>query len=273
MPRSAASIRTRCRCAGRPHRSDQPGGVLAEAIPTIVAQTLRGNENNHLVAEVEVVAAGRRAPLALVLRSRGPAAIGVLGGSRHLEEGDLTDLHARVERDRQRRHVGQLEGEVAVPARVDKACGRVDQQPEPAQRALALEPRHEIVGQRDPLERRPEHELARVQNEAAFAPDLDQLGEVFLRELRVDVGRRVVAEHPKEAVDAQVDRRRLHAAVHQRVDDDAALGERLVNRDVGEEHGPTLRGARRFAGRPRSRLVASPPFAGVVQRQNISFPS
>ena len=139
---------------------------------------------------------------------------------------------------------------------------------------LPLQPGDEVVGQRDPLERGTEHELARVQDEAPVANDLDQLGEVLLGELRVDVGRRVVAEHPEVAVDAQVDRRRLHAAVHQRVDDDATLGESLVDGDVGEDHAPdTTRRLRRFAGSGEGRLVASGPFAGVVQRQNISFPS
>src|SRR3954470_3526050 len=54
-----------------------------------------------LVAEVLVVPARRRTPLALVLRALLGAAVRVLGGRRHLEEGDLADLHPRVERDRQ----------------------------------------------------------------------------------------------------------------------------------------------------------------------------
>ena len=63
-------------------------------------------------------------------------------------------------------------------------------------------------------------------------------------------GRRVVAEYAEVAIDPQVDGRRLHAAVHQRFDDDAAFGERLVDRDVGEDHGPdTTR--RRIGGADR----------------------
>ena len=50
-----------------------------------------------------------------------------------------------------------------------KPGGRVDQQPQPAQRALALEPRDEVVRQGDRLERLPEHELARVQDERLLA--------------------------------------------------------------------------------------------------------
>ena len=51
-----------------------------------------------------------------------------------------------------------------------------------------------VVGQRNPLERGAEHELARVQDERAVAADLDQLGEVLLGELRVDVQQVVSAE-------------------------------------------------------------------------------
>ena len=58
-----------------------------------------------------------------------------------------------------------------VEARVDVAGGRVDQQPQPAEAGLALEARHEVVGQRDPLQRRAQHELARVEDERLVAGD------------------------------------------------------------------------------------------------------
>src|SRR4051794_17580607 len=66
--------------------------------------------------EVLVVAARRRTALALVLRSRFAAPVGVFGRRRHLEEGDLPDLHLGVDRDGEVGHVRKLEGEVAVPA-------------------------------------------------------------------------------------------------------------------------------------------------------------
>ena len=56
-----------------------------------------------------------------------------------------------------------------VPARVDEAGGRVDQQAESAERALALEAGDEVVGERDPLERRAEDELAGMQDERLVA--------------------------------------------------------------------------------------------------------
>ena len=131
---------------------------------------------------------------------------------------------------------------MAVPAGVDEAGGRVDQQPEPAERALALEPRDEVVRQRDALERRAEHELAGVQDERLVAVDLDELGQLLLLLLDVDVRVARVAEDAEEAVDAHVEARRLHQRRVVRVDADPALVEQSPDRAVGEDHAPILRG-------------------------------
>ena len=93
-----------------------------------------------------------------------------LGRLGQLHERDLADLHLRVDRHRQVRDIRQLERDVPVPAGVDEPGGRVDQEPEPPERALALEARDEVVGQADPLERRAEHELAGVQDERRPRP-------------------------------------------------------------------------------------------------------
>ena len=63
-------------------------------------------------------------------------------------------------------------------AGIGEAGGRVHLQAEAAERALAVEPRDEIVGQADALERRAEHELAGMEDERAAVVDLDELGEV-----------------------------------------------------------------------------------------------
>lgn len=47
--------------------------------------------------------------------------------------------------------------------------GRVDQQPEPTERALALDPPDQVVGDRDPFEGRSEYELAGVEHERLAA--------------------------------------------------------------------------------------------------------
>ena len=79
-----------------------------------------------------------------------------------------------------------------------------------------------------------------MEDERVAVADLDDLGEVLLRFLRIDVRRRVVAEHAEVPVDPQVDRRRLHVALVERVDDDATGVERLTDGSVGQDHGGAL---------------------------------
>ena len=93
-------------------------------------------------------------------------------GRAHLEEADLADLHPEVEGDRQVRDVRQLEGQVALPARVDVARRRVDQQAEAAQATScpsSLATRS--FGQLDPFERLAEHELAGMEDERLVVGD------------------------------------------------------------------------------------------------------
>ena len=84
--------------------------------------------------------------------------------------------------------------------------------------------------------------------------DLDQLGELLEVLLHVDVAHRVVAEHPEEAVDVEVDGRRLDAALVERLDHDAAGGQLLADGAVGEDHGPEP-----YAGRRPRRTSRSSP--------------
>src|SRR5215213_9993357 len=126
----------------------------------------RGARNGRLRAvEVEVEAARSGLRLALVLARLLARAVRVLDRLVHAHERDLTDRHAVVDRDREVRHVRELERDVPAEARVDEAGCRVDEQAEAAERALALESRDEVVRQRDALERLAEHELAGVEDE------------------------------------------------------------------------------------------------------------
>src|SRR3954471_1031959 len=86
------------------------------------------------LAKVEVEAAGGRLRLSLILTPRLAGAIGVLDRPIHAHERDLPDRHAVVDRDRQIRQVGELEGQVPLEARVHEARGAVDDQAEPAER-------------------------------------------------------------------------------------------------------------------------------------------
>jgi hypothetical protein len=112
----------------------------------------------------------------------------------------------------------------------------VDEETETAEARLALEPRHEVVGQPDALQRRAEHELARMENERVLLLDLDELGQLRLLDLDVDERVAVVVKDTEEPVDADVDTRRLQQRVVVRVDFDPPLGEQSGDRRVGEDH-------------------------------------
>src|SRR5262249_57127274 len=80
------------------------------------------------VWEVQEGPARRRPALALIL-----AAVRRVHRRRQAQERQLADAHAEVDRDRQPRDVGELERDVPVPAWVDVASGRVDEQAETAE--------------------------------------------------------------------------------------------------------------------------------------------
>ena len=223
--------------------------------------------------EVLEVPARRRPPLVLVLRAELARSVRSVGRSGHPEEGDLADLHLRIDGDRQVRDVRELQGEVAVEARVDEPRGRVDQEPEPPEARLALQAAHQVVRQGHPLEGGPEDELARMEDEGVVLHDLDELGQLLLVLLHVDHPLAVVPEDPEEAVHVEVHRGGLDAPLAEGVDDDPPGLELVADGSVGEDHGQWARyseGAVR-----RSPLGGNQParLAGVVQRQNISFPS
>src|SRR5882757_4625704 len=75
--------------------------------------------------EVEVRARRCGTALALILGTGRGAAVRVLRRAGQPEKAQLADLHAWPEGDRQVRHVGQLEGDVAAEPGVDEARGGV----------------------------------------------------------------------------------------------------------------------------------------------------
>src|SRR3954447_7552622 len=171
---------------------------------------------------VDVDGRRRGLELALVLGPERPRAVRPLDGAAHPEEADLADPHPGVEGDREVRHVRQLEREGPLPAGVDVARRRVDQQAEAAEARPSFQPRHDVVRELHPLQRPAEHELARVEDERLLVRDREQLGEVGLRLARVDEGVAVVAEDAERAVEVEVDRRRLEIRRVIRVDPHAA---------------------------------------------------
>src|SRR5690606_14356469 len=97
-------------------------------VGVIGATAPRGTASELGAVEVLEGARRRRAALPLVAGAVLLRAVGVLRRGGEPEEAQLADLHARVELDRQRRDVGQLEGDVAAEAGVDEAGGGVGEQ-------------------------------------------------------------------------------------------------------------------------------------------------
>ncbi len=125
---------------------------------------------------------------------------------------------------------------MAVPAGVDEASRRVDDQTESPERALAVEASDDVVGERDPFDRRAQHELTRVQDHRRLGPDVDQLREVFLGLAHVDHALGVIAKDPEVLVDVQVDRRGLDAVFAEGLDDDPTGLDRLFDGPIREHH-------------------------------------
>ena len=116
----------------------------------------------------------------------------------------------------------------------------MDQQAEPAEGGLPLQPCDEVVGEVNPLERRAQHELAGMEDERPVVVDLDELGQILLRLLHVDVGVARVVEDPEVPVDADVHTGRLKQRRVVGLDLDAPLFEKPRDGSIGENHAAIL---------------------------------
>ncbi len=101
-------------------------------------------------------------------------------------------------------------------------------------------------GRRDPLERRAERELARMQDERLVGLHLDEARQVGLILRRIDERVLVVVEQPEVPVEAHVHARRLHHRRVPRVESDALRIDLRADVAVREQHAPSL--ARRIRG-------------------------
>src|SRR5438045_9587992 len=167
----------------------------------------------------------------------------MLGGRRQRKERELADAHPGVERDRDGVHVRELEGDMAVPCWVDESRRAVYEQSKPAERALALDPRHHVVGKPDPLARRAEDELVRVKDERGHRRELHELGDVVERAREIDERMPARSEDAETMIEADVDRGGLHALRVERVDPDPPGRDRRADVTIGEDHWrPSMRG-------------------------------
>ena len=133
----------------------------------------------------------------------------------------------------------------------------MDDQPEPAEAALALDPGHDVVRQLDPLERPAQAELARMDHEGLVRRDHDLLGQVLRRVAQVDRRGTVVVEHPEGVPEPQVDAGGLDQVRVPRIDADTALADQAQDRPVGEHRGGSAdRPCRGLAHRSRKSASA-----------------
>src|SRR5882757_981542 len=78
--------------------------------------------------EIQIRTRRRWSTLALVFRPDARAAVRMLGGAGQPQDAQLTDFHARPQRDRQIGDVGEFQGDVTAEAGVDEAGGRMGEQ-------------------------------------------------------------------------------------------------------------------------------------------------
>jgi hypothetical protein len=116
----------------------------------------------------------------------------------------------------------------------------VDDQAQPAQRALSLEPCDEIVGELDPLEGLPEHELTGMKDERLAVLDRDQLGQLLHRLPHVDKWVARVVEDAEAPIHPHVDARRLHQRLVVGVEDQPSGGDFLLDRPIAKDHAASL---------------------------------
>jgi len=188
----------------------------------------------HVLSALEVleVPARSRSALTLILRTSRALAVGIVCWRRHRHEAHLTNLHLWIQRDRQIRHVRQLQRDVPIESSIDEPRSRVNQESQSAERALSLHTSDEVISDRDSLERGSEDKLAGVQHEGIIGPDLDQFGQFGQVLLHVDDGGRVIAKDAEQVRDLDVDRRWLQTRLIKGVDHDSACREGLTDTAV-----------------------------------------
>ena len=144
-------------------------GGLLRSVSALKGVLLESKGSGDLTGG-RAVAALRRLDLALVVAAQVGVPVRALGRAVERHERELGDREPGIELDRDAREVRDLERQRAAEARVDEAGGRVDDEAEAPDRALALDARDDVVGQLDPLQRPPEDELAGVDDERRRPP-------------------------------------------------------------------------------------------------------
>ena len=134
----------------------------------------------------------------------------MVGWAGKAEETELADLHARVELDRQIRHVGEFQGDVPAESRIDESRSGVGEQPQPSQGRLAFQTSRNVVGELNEFIGGAQHEFAWMQNKGLVVCDGDQTRQFRLVFRRINHRVTVVLEDRKSAIQAHVNAGWLH---------------------------------------------------------------
>ena len=136
--------------------------------------------------------------MTLIMRAGALRTVRMFRGRAELEKAHLTDLHARPQLHRQRRHIRQFQRDMPLETRVDEACGGMRENTQAAQRALALQSGGNRRIKLHILPRGPQRELARMQNPRFARSHLELLGQLALILSRIDIRVRMIVEQAEE---------------------------------------------------------------------------
>ncbi len=189
------------------------------------------------VGRPTLVAALGRGPLSLIVAAKSRTSVRTQRRSVERHERQLGDRQTWVEPDRHACQVVELERQRPLEARVAETRRRVDDQAQSPETRLALDPRDDVIGDLNPLERAPETELAGVDDERIAGWDDDLLSQVRRRVAQVDRRGPVVVKDAERVSKPQIDTGRLDHRRIPRFDLDPSL--LLVAEDgaVGEHRG------------------------------------
>ena len=199
--------------------------------------------------------------LARRLRRRPPEVRGVGNDRLAVREAHLVAGSARHDLGRgddRRRSSVHAEHKIAHPQRTHRPPAGDRRHRSPDGESLALQPTREIVRQSDLLVRRPQHELARMQDERVVALGLDLGRQLVLLLPRVDVGVAGVLEDAEEAVQPDVDARGLQHGRVPGVEHQPSGLQLLAQVGVREQHAADpSRGCRRCWSGASNRAAAT----------------
>lgn len=175
-----------------------------------------------------------------VLTIEALGAIGTLTGRGEVLKGHLTDWHPIVELERDTTGIKEFQRHLERVPGIEKAGGRMDDETEPPERALALETPHQLVGHPCFFEEYPERELSRMENKRLCLGNRNLLHQVLGNITRIDDKIRIDIEDQEVTIEMNIITRRLETLRPKRLDSDFFTLQFLFDIAIGENHTGSL---------------------------------